>query len=368
MKIAWRLIALVLVAGAIASWAAGFYLLRNPVADQLSAVLAARADALTTPQAGALERKLQTDPNNFAYRIELLNYYSSRSITDSLTPAELANRRQHILWTIQHEPASKFAGGSAASFLAGSESADPEGAQKAGNLWLQQADAHPSNAHVLYNAGEFFFWSGNWQQSESLLERAHAIKPDSFEISSALFGDYWHDANSAATDNERRDLAVRAMNASEDALDLAHGADQRRLVLPDGAQAAYEAGAFVRAELWASEMLDDASGHQDNPDFSDEIHYGNIVLGRVALQKGDAKTAGNDLVQAAAIVGNPHLDTFGPNMMLARELIRKGDRKPVVEYLDSCGKFWKTGDKKLQRWRAEVKVGVTPDFGANLRY
>lgn len=369
MKIAWRLVALVLLAGAVSSLAAGYFLLRNTVADQFfSAILLARADDLTGPQADALEQKLQSDPNNFADRIELLDFYSFKSTQSSLTSTELSNRRAHILWTIQHQPASNFAGNFAASFTAGGSSSDPDGAQKAGELWLHQAAAHPSNSRILLNAGKFFSWSGNWQQSEGLFERAHAVKPRSFEISSSLAHDYWHDANAASTDRQRRDLAVRAMDASEEALDLAHGADQRRLVLPDGAQAAYEAGASVRAGLWADEMLGDADGHQDDTSYSDEIHYGNIVLGLLALQKADVKTAGNDLVQAAAIAGNPHLDTFGPNMMLAQELLRKGDRKPVLEYFDSCARFWTSGDKRLKRWRAEVNAGAMPDFGANLRY
>ena len=368
MKIAWRLVAILLVAGAVGSLFAGYLVFRNAFADQFSGILTGRADDLTSLQANAMEQKLKTDPDDFADRIELLEFYSDKSANGGLTPADLSNRRAHILWTIQHQPSSKFAGDPAASFLAEDGSADPDGTRKAGALWLQQVAAHPSNSRILANAGQFFFRSGNLQQSESLLERAHAITPHSFQISSALAIDYWQNANAAPTASQRHDLAVQAMDASEDALDLAHGAGQRRLVLPDGARAAYESGAFNRAEMWAYEMLADANGYQNDRNYADEIHYGNIVLGLLALQKNDLKGAGDHLVAAADIAGNPRIDTLGPNMMLARELLRKHDRKPVLKYLDACGKFWKSGDKKLKRWRSEVIAGVMPDFGANLNY
>lgn len=366
MKIAWPLVTLVVVAGAIASWIAAYYLLRNTVADQFSAMLLARAADCTSSQADALEQKSQSDPGNFAPRIELLDYYSLKSVKGTLTATDFSNRRAHILWTIEHEPESKFAGDFAASFAGDGSSSDPDGARKAADLWLQQVDAHSSNAHVLYSAGEFFYWSGNWQQSESLLERARSIKPRSFEISFALAEDYWHDANAASAPGQRRDLAARALDASEQAFDLANGDRQRSLVLPDATQAAYQAGDLARAEAWANQMVGEGSGHQDDTNYSDEIHYGNIVLGLLALKKGDLKGAGDHLVQAAATAGNPHLDTFGPNMMLARELLKKGDRKPVLEYLGSCGNFWKLGGKRLKRWRSEINAGAIPDFGANL--
>ncbi|MGB9283993.1 MAG: hypothetical protein WCB59_08250, partial [Candidatus Sulfotelmatobacter sp.] len=63
-----------------------------------------------------------------------------------------------------------------------------------------------------------------------------------------------------------------------------------------------------------------------------------------------------------------HLDTFGPNMMLAKELLEKGERKSVLEYFDLCGKFWGDDDKKLVQWRSAVISGSDPGFAANLRY
>ena len=55
-------------------------------------------------------------------------------------------------------------------------------------------------------------------------------------------------------------------------------------------------------------------------------------------------------------------------MILAKELLDKGDRKSVVEYSDLCGKFWTNDDGKLGQWRSIVVAGSNPNFGSNLRY
>jgi hypothetical protein len=55
-------------------------------------------------------------------------------------------------------------------------------------------------------------------------------------------------------------------------------------------------------------------------------------------------------------------------MSLARDLAEKGEKDVVVEYFDQCRKFWRMGTDKLDKWTKEVRVGIMPDFGANLVY
>jgi hypothetical protein len=40
----------------------------------------------------------------------------------------------------------------------------------------------------------------------------------------------------------------------------------------------------------------------------------------------------------------------------------------VLEFFDLCQVFWATGGDRLQQWSQQVRVGVVPDFGANLYY
>ena len=67
------------------------------------------------------------------------------------------------------------------------------------------------------------------------------------------------------------------------------------------------------------------------------------------------------------------MNSFGPNMTLAKELIEKGEKDAVLQYLDLCAKFWKSGKEspdggELEKWKAQVRKGELPNFGANLWY
>lgn len=98
------------------------------------------------------------------------------------------------------------------------------------------------------------------------------------------------------------------------------------------------------------------------------IQDANLVLGRIAVQEGKIEAAKNYLIAAGKSPGSPTMDSFGPNMTLAKDLLEKGERDVVLEYFMRCRKFWKMDYGKLDRWMHEVMDGKTPDFGANLLY
>ena len=141
--------------------------------------------------------------------------------------------------------------------------------------------------------------------------------------------------------------------------------DRRTHALGRMAKAAANPGAMDKAEAYAKELL--AAG-PSTWDPGGAIHYGNMVLGRVALSRGDVAKARECLLEAGKTEGSPTLDSFGPNMTLAKELLAKGEKDVVLQYFDLCRKFWKDDRKKLDEWSALVRGGVTPDFGANLLY
>jgi hypothetical protein len=71
---------------------------------------------------------------------------------------------------------------------------------------------------------------------------------------------------------------------------------------------------------------------------------------------------------AGRISGDPALKTFGPNMMLAKELLDQGRTDAVLQYFQLCGRFWESDRGRLQQWTEEVEGGKLPEFGANLVY
>ena len=86
------------------------------------------------------------------------------------------------------------------------------------------------------------------------------------------------------------------------------------------------------------------------------------------MLKGNAAGASSYLLAAGHTTGSPHLDTFGPNMALARDLLVAGQQASVLAYLDLCAAFWKEDNGALSRWRIAVQSGKVPDFGANLSF
>jgi len=128
------------------------------------------------------------------------------------------------------------------------------------------------------------------------------------------------------------------------------------------------AGDLARAEQYANEVLKDAQEDKSGWNAGYAMHKGNIILGRVALRRGDVEGAKQHLLAAGDVSGSPELETSGPNMALAKELLEKGERETVITYLESCAKFWKMGHDDLQNWIATIKGGGTPDFKGNMDY
>ena len=55
-------------------------------------------------------------------------------------------------------------------------------------------------------------------------------------------------------------------------------------------------------------------------------------------------------------------------MLLAKDLLERGETEAVLAYFEMCRAFWNMGGARLDAWRTEVQAGAIPNFGANLRY
>ena len=94
-----------------------------------------------------------------------------------------------------------------------------------------------------------------------------------------------------------------------------------------------------------------------------------LVLG-LALAEGRIDEAKADLLKAGKSPGSWTMNSFGPNMSLAKDLLGKGERDVVLQYFDLCRQFWSMdmNEGKLDRWSQDVEAGKLPSFGANLEY
>ena len=125
---------------------------------------------------------------------------------------------------------------------------------------------------------------------------------------------------------------------------------------------------YPQAEAKAAELLALAEQFPHNWDYGNAIHHGHLILGRVALVRGDVGRACRELVAAGHTPGSPQLNSFGPNCQLALELLTMGQVAPVLEVLQLCTAFWNPRCSRAIAWSDEIRTGATPAFGPNLRY
>jgi tetratricopeptide (TPR) repeat protein len=316
-----------------------------------------------------LEASLKANPDDPAINKRLIECYfeteiqaTVRSPNSEETRRAEKGRYEHVLSLIEHQPQDELAGSPAAPITPFQY---PDQYEQAKQLWLKQVQAHPSDVKVLVNASQFLML-GDSAKALELAERAHAIVPDG-ERASLYLAQLYSLESSRRTPAEQAKMAKKALELWESA--LPNVSPNRRFVELKGvARSAFDAGEYGKARQYAEELLAAAAAHKGEWNYGNAIHQGNLVLGRVALREGRVDEAKSRLLEAGNTTGSPQLDSFGPNMALAKELLERHQTDVVLQYLDECSKFWQTHSHELQQWKAAIQQGQVPNFGANLVY
>ena len=238
------------------------------------------------------------------------------------------------------------------------------------------------NGHLLHRAGQLLYSYGGlvirekgsraevYMLAESCLFRALESDFDNRDFIETLVDYYMMRSKYSEIPDEKQFYAVQALRFHEKLLAM----DRKPFKLRNNALIAFEAGQIEKAESYALQVMayieDLPEEARNRP--TEMIHYTNLVLGRIALRRGDIDSAKEHLLAAGRLSAEwagGILDTFGPNMTLAKELLERGEREVVIEYLELCRTFWKShGERLLNQWIDEIKSGDMPQFGANLIY
>jgi tetratricopeptide (TPR) repeat protein len=307
---------------------------------------------LSLREAKALESLVKTNAEDLSARTKLLGYYFGRSQSAQDNEA----RQKHVLWIIKNRPESEIAG---LPYCGADAILDKDSYEQGKKLWLEQTKAHPKNATIFGHAAKFVL-TYDTQLAEELLKQGQKIDPGKIEFSEQLGRLYGLQPG--------KDAALKSLAEYEKAQEADPSETSRFYRLDSLAKAAYKVSAFEKASRYANELLDSASKYPQDWNYGNAIHHGNNVLGRIALTQGDIPKAKDYLLKAGKTSDSPQLASFGPNMSLAKDLLEKGEKDIVVQYLELCRNFWSMGKANLDEWIKQIKAGETPNFGPNLIY
>ena len=314
---------------------------------------AMKGTELTAAQAETLENQLVENPQSLGARAQLLGYYY---LTGSNDPEKHA---EHVLWFIRNMPESEVLGGPLAQIL---PRLNPDGYLEAKAEWLRLSEENPDAVVLLQYAADFLRVYDP-ALSVGLLERAEAVEPANPHWATELGGLHWRKAHNRFRGSDVTG-AARALADFERAYELSDTAGRANL-MPDLAVTAFVAGDHRKARSHAEAML---AAIPPKPRGGKFIHYGNLVLGRIALSEGDLEEAGARLLAAGRMQGAP-LRTFrGPDMALAKALLERGEPQVVLRYLELCLDIWERGQEDLRDWIVLIEAGRIPDFDRNFLF
>jgi len=322
---------------------------------------------LSQKEAEKLETKLIKDPDNFPVRIELLGYYG---LNTSRTKGQEEKFQEHSIWTIENFPDTSII----STITVFNQPCDEKISNKFRELWLKQIRIYGDNAKVLGNAAYFFMISNDDTLAEKLFKKAKELEPDNPNWPEELARFYSHKGRDAPV-TVRKESAQKAVEEIEEALALTDLKQDKVFLFLELSKNAYIAGDFEKASKYAKKILTSAEREYlewegDTTLLDWELfHYSNIILGRIALSSGKIEEAKEYLIEAGKLKGSSNPSFYRVNMMLAKELLKVGEREVVLEYFELCGSFWEDEENKLEEWAKIVRQGGIPDFDcSNLNY
>jgi tetratricopeptide (TPR) repeat protein len=311
---------------------------------------------LTAEQAESHEKQLEQHPEDVALRTKLLGYYFGKQYRN---PSAREARQKHVLWLVRNAPESEVLGtpeGTLDAIL------DGEAYSQGKTAWMSQLNERPKNLKLLEHSATFFQLHDRELAVKSL-ETARALDMDNPKWPTQL-GHLYSLGMMTKSLKARTDAAEKALEQFEIAYRLSVDPG-RDFLLQYLAKVALAANNLEKAKGYADQMLSRNVGGWNH---GNNVHHGNIILGRIAMKRDDLEEAKKHLINAGKTPGSPQLNSFGPNMVLAKELLEKGERAVVLKYFELCSKFWGMGKDRLRKWSAVVEDGKIPDFGANLNY
>lgn len=300
--------------------------------------------SLSPEAAAVLESRLKECPSDLPCRLKLLGYYWRwRHGSKSAASKHLAS----VVWMIRRMPELEVLGDPYASVDS------PQGAyEKCKKTWLAQISKNKESVPVITNAASFLRF--DLRLAETLYRKAIILDPENPAWSRDLA---WRLRLGAKKNSAR---LKRAFVAIQDAIRKTDDPASKRYLYDYLAEIAFNVSEWSIAEKAAKKSVAEARKYGNDWYVGNAIHDGNCILGRLALRNGKIKKAIFHLVEAGKTDGSPQLNSFGPNMQFAQEMLHVGQRRAVIRYLEACKRFWKGREKLLSDCIDEIEKGESP--------
>ena len=319
--------------------------LNDPGCADGSTIAALIGSRLSAQQRDHFEQLSTQHPDSL-----FLHYALSETSNFDFRPSTAEGSLRHTLWLIRHKPATVG--------VITTSSSDRRAYREIVETWSEAIHSHIDDAKVLAAAADVFCVEEQ-ALSAALLARCRKLEPENpdWARQTAHLFKLMNDDDDPSNSKEQLKLLEEALEGASDF--------ERDSLLTELVVAAYDAGELKRAEEVAQQLL---SAAQTSKDWNsgNAFHKAHLVLGLLALDRGDMSSAKEHLLDSGRTKGSPQLDSFGPNMRLAKALLEAGEPEAVLSYLELCSVFWKAPE--LEQWQKEIREGSLPDFGANLSY
>ena len=323
-------------------------LLKMPMTQEEQLAFFRTKSSLSEEQVFELQSKVDKDSTEVAARLQLLAYYSGRSSKDIEARSSL---RKLVGWFIRNYP--EDVGVQTILVDAGS---DPEGYLEIKKQWLEVIEQYPNNVKIICNAAVFALLpEPDW--GSELLNKVTELEITDSDSAKRIGMVYGLKLMAEQSKKKREWSARKAIEHYELAIDLTGEPSEVSPLRILAATTALNVGKLQSARTHAQQLLNDE-------DSDDSIHSANIILGRLALQSGDLEKAKAHLLAAGRVSSTPELTRSGPDMLLARELLREKEAEVVLEYFELCKTLCEKPE--LKQWAEQVKDGRIPDFGNRL--
>jgi len=306
---------------------------------------------LSPREARRIAYRIRKNEGDLRSRGLLLGYYSK--LRYSSETADKA-RSEIILWLIENQPFHPVC----RRWCKLTDTAIPDESvlQKAEALWSKQVELFPCNPQVMVNAGWFFYWLRQAKKAKQLLSKAISVEPDNplWHLELAFF---LRLTRMMAPPKRKRLIAQNKLLERELAYKLEKSERVQINQRADLAWNAYQAGEYEKAVGYMQQIL----GHQPLSSVEDSmsphlVHHAYLVLGSIALDRGDTKQAIRNLIDSVTEPKPNQYHTLIPDMSLARRLIHIDEREGVLDFLTNSVDVCKVSAKESQKRRDWIKA------------